>query len=49
MAQQKLSSLSLLYRYIKSDITKRVKPEEIVDKYDTNGDCCFIKVRKLID
>ena len=33
MAQQRLSSLSLLY--IESDITKRIKPEEIVDRYDT--------------
>lgn len=35
MAQDRLSSLSLLY--IESDITKRIKPEEMVEKYDAKA------------
>lgn len=35
MGQQRLSSLSLLY--IESDITKMIKPEDIVDKFDAKA------------
>lgn len=35
MAQQRLSSLSLLY--IESDITKKIKPEDIVDRFDAKA------------
>ncbi|KAL2096809.1 hypothetical protein ACEWY4_006016 [Coilia grayii] len=35
MAQQRLSSLSLLY--IDSDITKKIQPEDIVDQFDAKA------------